>query len=286
LSVTESTGSYSQRTKENADWSDITLALAVDFNTYGETLTAQQAGCKDKEYLGNRDPREGVEDKYIHSAIPSNGHPDTENIEIDAADYYAKEIFKELQKKNKIDNIKLNIAGNGIYTFAKNNFATQEELNQYVYNLLSELQKLGVTISKIRSGGQTGIDEAGIIAAQRLGIPASVHAPKDFRFRDASGKDRYDKKAFLERFDQSPQQVVTDINTISNVSAAYGVELSNGSRGLWGKINQGWQQKNPTGIVAYRKYGAKPETFTAETVQEGWIGNPFSVADNGPKTVQ
>ena len=60
----------------------------------------------------------------------------------------------------------------------------------------------GVTISEIRSGGQTGVDEAGIIAAQRLGIPSSVHAPRGFVFRNKEGQDIRDERAFKERFKQ------------------------------------------------------------------------------------
>jgi hypothetical protein len=47
-----------------------------------------------------------------------------------------------------------------------------------------------------------------------------------------------------------------------------------------------WQQSNPNGIVAYRKYQDTPKTFTKETVEEGWIGNPFSVDSKDASTVQ
>lgn len=83
-----------------------------------------------------------------------------------------------------------------------------------------------------------------------------------------------------------PKEVTIDVNTISDKTEAFGVEISNGSKDFWGKINNGWQQNNPSGIVAYRKYGDKPESFSVSTVNEGWIGNPFSTESKGPKTVQ
>ena len=78
---------------------------------------------------------------------------------------------------------------------------------------------------------------------------------------------------------------IIDINTISNNTASFGVQLTNGSKDFWSKVNN-WQKDNPQGIVAYRKYGDSPNTFSAEAVNEGWIGNPFSVDTRGENTVQ
>ena len=180
--IIESRGDYPVRTRENANWSDITLSLATDFNTRGEQLT-----------------KEAAKDKYIASILPreSNNNTLTYNNE-NAYEYQANQIYKQLKAKGKLNNIKLNIAGNGIYSLK--GFATQKELNEYITNIIKTLQKLGVTISEIRSGGQTGVDEAGIIAAQRLGLKWSVNAPKGWKFRDINGKDISDKKQFLDRF--------------------------------------------------------------------------------------
>ena len=187
IKFTTSEGSYAQRTQENADRSDITLALAIDFNTAGEKKTKSAA-----------------KDKYIASPLPDDGN--SGYLALQAVDYYAEKVYKELKKKGKTSNIKLNIAGNGIYTLAKNNFATQEDINNYVEGIISKLQSLGVTISEIRSGGQTGVDEAGIIAAQRLGIPAVVHGTKDWAFRGKDGKDvKGDEKAYKARFNVATQ---------------------------------------------------------------------------------
>lgn len=180
---TSESNSYSSRTKENADWSDVTIAFATDFNTAGEKLTKRVAG-----------------DKYVSSALPADSnYEDSLASNNEAAySYYANEIYKQLKAKGKLNNIKLNIAGNGIYSLR--GFTTQEELNEYITNVIKTLQNLGVTISEIRSGGQTGVDEAAIIAAQRLGIPNEVHTTKDFKFRDKSGKDISDEQAFKNRF--------------------------------------------------------------------------------------
>ena len=189
VKFTTSEGSYAQRTQENADRSDITLALAIDFNTAGEKKTKSAA-----------------KDKYIASPLPDDGN--SGYLALQAVDYYAEKIYKELKKKGKTSNIKLNIAGNGIYTLAKNNFATQEDINNYVEGIISKLQSLGVTISEIRSGGQTGVDEAGIIAAQRLGIPAIVHGTKDWAFRGKDNKDvKGDEAAYKARFNVTTQPI-------------------------------------------------------------------------------
>lgn len=172
--TTSKSTDYPSRTKENVDWSDITLALATDFNTAGERLTKKSA-----------------KDKYISYQLHSS---------INKAEDIANYLYNQIQSKGKTKDIKLNIAGNGIYSLNK---------EQYYYNnLLTEvLQKLldkGITISSIRSGGQTGIDEAGIIAAQRLGIPNEVHTTSNYMFRGRDGKDISDEEKFKARFIFNP----------------------------------------------------------------------------------
>ena len=68
--------------------------------------------------------------------------------------------------------------------------------------VLQKLLDKGITISSIRSGGQTGIDEAGIIAAQRLGIPNEVHTTSNYMFRGRDGKDISDEEKFKARFNE------------------------------------------------------------------------------------
>lgn len=167
---TSGNNSYPSRTRENANWSDITIALAQDFNTAGEKLTKRAAG-----------------NKYVSSILSAESNDASEIVE---------NLYNQIKTKGKTDNLKINIAGNGIYSMKQ----SQSYYNDLMTQILMELQDKGVTISEIRSGGQTGIDEAGIIAAQRLGIPNEVHSTANFMFRDKSGKDISDEQAFKNRF--------------------------------------------------------------------------------------
>ena len=58
----------------------------------------------------------------------------------------------------------------------------------------------GHPVLAVRSGGQTGFDEAGVKAAHRLGMNCSVLAPKDWRMTPAEGDDIYGREAFTARF--------------------------------------------------------------------------------------
>ena len=66
------------------------------------------------------------------------------------------------------------------------------------------MERHGIRIAAIRSGGQTGADEAGILAAKELCIPAHVHAPKGWLMRGEDGKDVFSEYAFKERFVTMP----------------------------------------------------------------------------------
>lgn len=167
---TSGNNSYPSRTRENANWSDITIALAQDFNTAGEKLTKRAAG-----------------NKYVSSVLAAESNDASE---------IAENLYNQIKTKGKTDNLKINIAGNGIYSMKQ----SQSYYNDLMTQILMKLQDKGVTISEIRSGGQTGIDEAGIIAAQRLGIPNEVHSTANFMFRDKSGKDISDEQSFKNRF--------------------------------------------------------------------------------------
>ncbi|BDD79653.1 hypothetical protein [Burkholderia phage FLC9] len=148
--------SYVPRTFHNASTSDLTIAVAVNYYTGGEKLTHKAAG-----------------EKFI--ALPFH-EPMIEN---------ARRLFIECRKRSvKV----LNVAGNGIATYAKAGI-TRAQVNQYVYDILA-LVHHAWPLEKIISGGQTGADIAGIIAAYRLGIPAEATLPGGFRQRDEDGIDR------------------------------------------------------------------------------------------------
>lgn len=197
----ESTKDYTGRNEENANWSDVTLSFAADFSTGGEKAT--------KRYAGN---------KFVpvHMFFGADEEHPSVFINTGNEDREAKEILKDLKKQGlPTKNIKLNIAGNGIYSFIPGERdLTQAEFNDYVTKVITELQKLGVTIAEIRSGGQTGADEAGIIAATRLGIKATVNAPKGWKFRISPGTrgDVSDEARFKARFGvQVPAQRPTRV---------------------------------------------------------------------------
>lgn len=174
---------YSARTYENARKADLTLALAVDFTTAGEKCTINAAG-----------------DRHI---------PVDLNLPVDDGRKEAV-AMTILQKCSKLgldsEHLRLNIAGNGIYTLARNGW-TQERADAVVTDILTSLQNHGnIHIDSIRSGGQTGIDEAGIKAGVTLGLPTTVLAPKGWAFRTANRQDIFNETAFKARFSTNPKK--------------------------------------------------------------------------------
>jgi hypothetical protein len=156
LSATQDQG-YRYRTDMNTKKSDLTLACAHDYNTAGERLTAKLAGSK---YL----------------AIPTSM----------SSSEAANRLLQECRKRSVKT---LNIAGNGIYTFAKVPLS-QEEINQWLYDILKIVHSSHPLIS-IRSGGQSGMDTAGLVAALALNIPAIGLYPANFLRRNVDNKDYF-----------------------------------------------------------------------------------------------
>ena len=144
--IAHSKATYPPRTYHNAKTADLTVAFAEDFSSKGEQLTETAA-------VG----------KYLH--IDLNLSP------IEAA----RLLFAECRKRGvKV----LNIAGNGIYTL-KDYGWRQEHLNLWMYKVL-ELVHKHWPLKKVISGGQTGVDFAGGVAAELLGIDSEMTFPKDF----------------------------------------------------------------------------------------------------------
>ena len=182
----EDTGSYAHRTRANAQWADLTVAIAVDLNTSGEQLTRDRAGDR---YLGLTIPN-GLrigEDRLVKTAIAHG---------IKTADWINENVINP-------DGVKINIAGNGMRTLAKNGIS-QETVDYFmgifVKALYDKLDDYDFPIMEVRSGGQTGIDEAGIKAAHKMNLKCSILAPKDFRMTPAQGEDIFDKELFIARF--------------------------------------------------------------------------------------
>ncbi len=161
---------YRARTMDNAS-ADITIAIAKDFTTAGERLTRSCVLLQHKIY------------------IPVN----YDNMLSEEVHY---QIFRSIEGKI---NLNINIAGNGIYTIKESQDVIDLKVYKLLHNIYNDIPITGV-ITLIRSGGQTGIDEAGLKAAVKLGIPALCLAPKGWIFRDINGKDISNEEQFKVRF--------------------------------------------------------------------------------------
>ncbi len=167
---------YRERTIKNAS-ADATLALAIDFTSAGEILTKNSVLNQKKIY------------------IPVNAN------DLSITDERVNNIVNELNKSKSSGNISLNIAGNGIYTM-KGRY-TQEEIDNFTFALLKQVlesSRLNVKVTSIRTGGQTGFDEAGAKAGNKLGINTKILAPNGWKYRNINGVDISNKASFKARF--------------------------------------------------------------------------------------
>jgi len=172
---------YAHRTRTNAAWSDITLAVAVDMKSPGEITTKKAAG---KKYVGY----ELIKSMSAPLAYPMM----VAACAIDICDkLYMHPDFRA--------GIKLNIAGNSHIAFKQVGISTHH-LQELFRQVLSTLVSSGMAPSEVRSGGQTGADEAAIKAAQSLGLKCSILAPKDYRMHYEKGFEIENKECFINRF--------------------------------------------------------------------------------------
>lgn len=172
INIREHTSSsYGPRTWHNAA-QGVTLAVAVDFSTAGEKLTTKAA---QKNGIVHLDARlfKGC---WIQAA-------------------------RELYKKLKDSNCRVvNIAGNGIYTYSKWGF-DQQDVNSMVEVVLKQVHQY-LKLDHIVSGGQTGADLAGLVAAAKLDIDCTGMWPKGYKMRFKDGIDR----------NHTPEQIMDMIN--------------------------------------------------------------------------
>lgn len=169
----EQSAGYRNRTIKNAS-ADATIAMAVDFNSAGEKLTKSSVLNQNKKY------------------IPLNANNLTVTKE---------RVDKIVEKLNSVNAKTLNIAGNGIYTI-KGKY-TQQQIDNFTFDLLNQVMNspnLKTKIISIRSGGQTGFDEAGTKAGIKLGLPTLTLAPKGWTFRNEQGQDISNEQQFKARF--------------------------------------------------------------------------------------
>ena len=150
---------YRGRTLVNAQQASLTVAFAVDFETAGERLTKSAAGGK-------------------YAAVPY-GMPQPQAVHI---------ICEQLRKQSSSAATVLNIAGNGLYTFKAKLGMSQDAVNAWVFEVIRHVHQ-AQPLARIRSGGQTGADTAGLVAALALKIPALGLYPKGFLRRGPTGKD-------------------------------------------------------------------------------------------------
>lgn len=180
----DSVRNYGHRTWANAEWSDITLAFAADFKSPGEITTKKAAG-----------------DKFIGYLLTSaEAMREQEDCYWKAQGRKYAGLIRSTPSYHK-DGIKLNIAGNSMISLSRYGFdadSVQDVIYQILKNLLSE----GIVISEVRSGGQSGADEFGIIAAQRLGLKCSILAPKGYRFHYKEGEEIEGYSLFARRFQE------------------------------------------------------------------------------------
>ncbi|MBI6882329.1 hypothetical protein [Pseudomonas putida] len=145
---------YPPRTIHNAKSADLTVAFAVDFTTYGEERTHDAAGEKYIAIDLGKDIRQAAKDLYIQCR----------------------------DRDVKV----LNVAGNGEYTTTEHGW-NQDRINLWVYQVLALVHKHH-PLEMVISGGQTGVDFAGGVAAELLGIEGIMTFPKGYLQRTVKEK--------------------------------------------------------------------------------------------------
>lgn len=169
---------YGPRTWANAAAGHVTIALAVDYGSAGERLTHKAA-----------------KNRYLRLPLLTQDGQRRDPVE------NARDLYRRLRDLN-ISHPVINVAGNGIYSLSRHGW-TQDEANEHVYRVLEKVHThwanapapdsggvIRTGIGRVFSGGQTGIDMAGLIAGHALGIPVTGHFPNGFIQRGTDKKDR------------------------------------------------------------------------------------------------
>ena len=179
LTVMESySPKFHDRTVENARWADFTVAFAVDLTSPGERLTATAAG-----------------EEYLPFDLPHSGEElEDERLSRRMATILARRL------ESRTDPVRLNVAGSTAADLSHHGIS-QEQADAFITDVLGRAVDEGVRIQELRTGGQSGIDEAGTKAALALGIPASQVVPRGFLYLDESGKPHWNRDSFLSRFE-------------------------------------------------------------------------------------
>lgn len=192
--------SYKDRTKVNVEKADVTFAIAIKFDSAGEKLTKELALSSNKLYIPIH-PSGDVNDK-ANKIVP-----------------IINSTFK-----GKKHSVIFNVAGNGIYTMEGH--MTQEQCDSFTYDLLSAIVNhpdLQVIVKGIRSGGQTGFDEAGIKAGIKLRIDTIAYYPKGYLIRDLEGDKTQTRKEVYKRlnYKQGPKVFVDMDGVLCDFKGSY-----------------------------------------------------------------
>jgi hypothetical protein len=172
-------GSYAVRTKEVVSFSDISLLLNINPKSAGARCTYGALKSQNKPF----------EDVFYH-----NGKPVESALALDNA---LKNI--ETFSKNR-DTTIINTAGNGISTWAIY-YIPQIFLNELMYDKIDNLS-LDKTKVAFISGGQTGVDLAGSVAAYILGYETRILLPAGYKIRTEDNTDIWfnNEEAFKKFF--------------------------------------------------------------------------------------
>jgi hypothetical protein len=166
----EHTG-YPLRTRDNTMLSDATLAFAVNWKSSGMILTHKC--CY------------GAGKLYMRLDLNDYGN---------LTDKQAIEIANALKESNvKI----LNIAGNSMPHLRSK--YTQEGINAKIADCMNKIHRYW-PLSATRGGGQSGVDLAGALWSDSIGLPTTVLAPKGWMYRDDNGRDVCSEYGFIKRF--------------------------------------------------------------------------------------
>ncbi|MBD8088544.1 hypothetical protein IFT48_00870 [Pseudomonas fluorescens] len=176
---------YPPRTQHNAQSADLTVAFAEKFDSGGEVLTHSMAG-----------------DRYVGIALKK------------APRDAAIELFRACKKHNAQV---LNVAGNGIYTLKDFDW-TQESLNLWAFQVMKFVHDHH-PFKKVISGGQTGVDWAGGVAAEVLGIPGEMTFPKGYMQRTLTEFKLIQTKDDVER------KFEDDVRVLRGMLVEMGIKL-------------------------------------------------------------
>ena len=184
IETTQSSITNDKTLVANINEADGVFGLGTNFKTKDEKVVEERAGKENKWYGLNLGAKKSA---------PKDFKPSADSI---------NQMVKNLsQMKGNV----INIVGNDIAELSKQGY-TQADIDKYIYNILSEIVKQ-FPISKIISNGQTGVAEASIKAAKKLGIPVKIRAFSGYQLRTpapylATGyKSTKNTKAdFLSRF--------------------------------------------------------------------------------------